>query len=136
MSRMTSIAGAVNRAAGGGVRATIDTSELDVLAGLLAHAADEAEGETSQLLDKEVPKTFEEARSTVAGYPKATGATAASMGHDTEGHTRRIWAGTKQGALLEYGTPTTGPPRPWLTGPAQRASRRILEEMAEIGAIF
>ena len=136
MSALTSLANAANRASGGGVRATIDTSELEILRMLLSTAADEAEGETSELLDQEVRDVYEEAHSTVQSYPKATGATAASMGFDTSGHTRRIWAGTKQGALLEHGTPTTGPPRPWLSGPAEQASRRILEEMAEIGAIF
>lgn len=122
--------------AGGGTRATIDASEIDELASLLAHAADVAPEGAEKLLDVESRKVHDEAQRTVRGYPKATGATAASMGRDSDGLNRRIWAGTKQGALLEYGTPTTGGPRPWLTGPAEQASKRILTAMADVGRIW
>lgn len=122
--------------AGGGTRATIDTSEIDELAGLLSDAARNAPEGAKDLLDIEVPRVYEEAQRTVRSYPNATGETADSMGFDTSGDNRRIWGNTKQAALLEYGTPTTGAPRPWLTGPAERASRRILTAMADVGRIW
>lgn len=132
MSLMTRLGGI----AGGGTRATVDVSEVESLADLLEHAADIAPDEAEKVLGSETERVHREAERTVRGYPMATGETADSMGHDTDGLNRRIWAGTKQGALLEYGTPNTGAPRPWLTGPAEQASKRILTSMAEVGRVW
>lgn len=137
MSRLAGVTNRLGRSfAGAGTRATIDMSEIDELRRLLATASDRAEGDASEVLDKEVPRVFEEAHNTVISYPHATGETAKSMDYDRKGNTRRVWAETKQARLLEYGTPNTGPPRPWLTGPAERGSLRILRAMSDVGRVW
>lgn len=133
MSRLIALGRGLGGSVGAGSRVTIDASEIDELRSLLGAAANAAPGAADEALDIIVPQVYREAMTTVAGYPMATGETAASMGFDTRGFGRRIWAGTKQGALLEYGTPTTGGPRPWLTGPAERGSMELLRHMAKIG---
>jgi hypothetical protein len=54
------------------------------------------------------------------------------------GTAARKWIGApvRQGFFLEYGSPTTGGPRPWLTGPAREGANQLLDELARIGEIW
>lgn len=134
---ISSLAGAASKTfGGGGARATIDVSDIVYLASLLERAADLAPEEAENLLDQVVPRVAAEARATAASYPHATGETAGSIGYDTFGDTRRVWAASRAAWFLEYGSPNTGAPRAFLSGPAEEASRYILEHMAEVGDIW
>lgn len=116
---------------------TVDTSDLHSLVAMLALAERSAPIKADQALDIIVPAVHAEASAIVATYDKAsTGELLANISHDTSGMVRRVYSTVKQGALLEYGTPTTGAPRPWLTGPAERGSVKLLASMASVGRIW
>ena len=109
----------------------VDTVELAKLSSLLAHAGVEATVKTEAALEVEAQTALAEARSTAAGYG-GTGELAGDVGMDRGILTRRIVADVRQGHFLEAGTPTTGAPRDWATGPTERAQDRLLTEMGGI----
>lgn len=116
---------------------TVDMSEIDDLVRLLAVAAEQAPINADHALDIVVPEVWREAHANAKAFHKrSTGELAGSLDHDTSGQVRRVFAPVKQAALLEYGTPNTGAPIPWLTGPGERGSKRLLEMMAEAGDIW
>jgi len=110
---------------------TVDTSDLDELVELLGAAIERTPKERATALRKAGNTTEAGARANVAGYTKAsTGELAGAITHVGTDLTRTIGADVKQAALLEYGTPTTGAPRRWLTGPAEAALDDLLADLA------
>jgi hypothetical protein len=43
---------------------------------------------------------------------------------------RRVFAEVREAAFLEYGSPNTGAPRAWLTGPARKAIDELFAELS------
>lgn len=115
----------------------IDTSELDELAALLRRAADAAPDKADEALGKVVLTVHGAAVRNAAGFNTAsTGELAAAVDYDRSGNSRRVFADVRQAYFLEYGSPKTGAPRPWLSGPAERGSLALLRAMAEVGELW
>ena len=73
----------------------------------------------------------QKARTTVSGYnTDSTGELLASITQSGTPVFQQISAEPKQARLLEYGTPNTGAPRPWLTEPAQEAIDELFERLS------
>lgn len=111
---------------------TIDTSELRQLAAMLDAARKAAPAQCDAALDRVVAQVVTEARAN-ADAVRLTGALHDHTEADTTGITRRIWSDVREAAFQEFGSPNTGPPNPWLTGPARAGSTRLLQEMIRIG---
>lgn len=115
----------------GATPVTVDVSEIDFLATLFEAAAVKAPIKAHAALDVVVPRVHAEAVGNAAAFNTAsTGELSRNTHYDTSGSLRRIYSTVKQGALLEYGTPTTGAPRKWLTGPAEKGSTALLVLLA------
>lgn len=111
---------------------TIDTSDLTRLAALIEAAAKAAPKDADAALDRTVDWVVEKARANAEAI-RLTGDLAEGVQADTTGITRRIFSPVRQAAFQEYGSPNTGPPNPWLTGPARLGSMRLLQEMVRMG---
>ena len=85
----------------------------------------------------ELPRTAEEvaaqARATAAGYPKGTGALAADVNVENRGTESLVFTGQREGYFLEVGSPNTGAPRPWLSGPAGLSGDKLGAKLMAAG---
>lgn len=48
----------------------------------------------------------------------------------------RIGADVRQAFFLEYGSPNTGAPRPWLSSPARSAQMQVLSDMSKAATLW
>lgn len=134
---MSLAAGLTSRLQSPGGAISVDLSDIVALTAMLGKAAVAAPLKADAILDSEVPKVHAAAVSNALAFHKrSTGELASVTAYDTSGNSRRVYAPVKQAAFLEYGTPNTGAPNPWMTGPAEAGSRRILTQMAEAGEIW
>lgn len=112
---------------------TVDTSEIDALAALLAGAAPRMETDTTRVMDQVASSVVAAAKASV---PVASGELRDSVQVERQGgkgyRVRYIHAEPRQGYFLEYGSPTTGAPRPWLSGPAQRGAMVLHDELMRV----
>lgn len=116
---------------------TIDVSEIRELAHLLGAAADATFEEASEAVDEVAHQVHAEARANAASFHTAsTGELAGSVDVQVTGTGARIFSNVRQAYFLEYGSPKTGAPRPWLTEPAERGSTELLKRIAKAGDIW
>lgn len=111
-----------------------DFTDIRRLENEIARAANGALSGAADALDRIVPRVAEEARANAASFPHGTGELARSVEYDTSGLTRRVHAPVRQAFFLEYGSPNTGAPRPWLTGPAESGQNELVRLIGEAGA--
>lgn len=114
-----------------------DLSELDNLARLLDEARETARRIPEVHLRTAARQVLVEAVANAQGMAD-TGELARSVRLSEHGVASAgqsayvIGANVRQAAFLEYGSPNTGPPRPWLTAPAYKAmdsmAARVLKE--------
>lgn len=114
---------------------SIDTRDLDVLDWVLGTAAEGAPRESEAALTKAVERVHAQAVSNAAKV-RDTGALMESVDYDTEGMTRRVWSETREAWFQESGSPTTGAPNPWLTGPARAAVPELLRDIERVGSLW
>lgn len=116
----------------------IDLSDIDRLEGLIAHAANTAPKDSAQALEKRTREAFTEAKANAGSFHKAsTGELASVVEMEViRGEHGIIRAPVRQGFFLEYGSPKTGAPRPWLTGPARDAAERLVRDMGDAGSVW
>lgn len=101
----------------------VDTTELTRLARELADNADELDESIGPTLDRIANGVMRDAVSNANSYGgtgELAAATKVTRSGSTTSRTRRIGAEVRQAFFLEFGSPTTGGPRPWLTGPAAK----------------
>jgi len=116
----------------GYVTVSADTSDIDHLQQILAAARERPHKERAAVLDRRAGDAETEARAIVATYnKKSTGALADAITREGTPVFQRIFANVREASLLERGTPNTGAPRPWLTGPAQKAADAVLEDLTK-----
>lgn len=114
---------------------TFDTSEIDDLQKRLLTARDKPHDVRAAALDRAAAHAESEARAIVGTYTKkSTGALAAAITREGTPVFQRIFANVREASLLERGTPNTGAPRPWLTGPAQKGADELFEELSKAAA--
>lgn len=113
---------------------TLNTSDLGRLTRMLDRAADQVDNRAEDAVREVTGRIADEARSTAASYPKGTGALAADINEDTSGLEARVFTNQREGFYLEYGSPNTGAPRPWLTEPTERGARDLEDKLGEAGA--
>lgn len=106
-------------------------SDLDELQQLLAAARSRPYKVRVSALNTAAERVKSEAKAIVATYDTdSTGELESVIDIDGTPASRRIFADVRQGFFLEYGSPTTGGPRPWLTGPARLAANDLLNDLA------
>ena len=114
----------------------IDVSELGDLAGMLSRAAERPRAERAAALDKVAHQVQSEATAIASTYTKGTGKLAESIELSGTPLSRRIFANVREAFFLEFGSPNTGPPRPWLTGPAEKGAKELFDELGKIVQIW
>ena len=110
---------------------TFDTSELDDLNNMLSRAAAKVVGVRGAGLARTAEAVKSQAAQTARNYPHATGALADSQTVSGTQLTKRVGSTLREAFFLEFGSPTTGGPRPWLTGPGRTEITKLLEELGE-----
>lgn len=111
------------------VSVTFDTSELDNLNGLLGEAITRVDKERASALSHHAELVASTARATVRGYTKGTGVLAEDISVTGTPLTRVVGSPLREAFFLEFGSPNTGAPRPWLTGPARVEMTELLKEL-------
>ena len=111
---------------------TIDVTEIRRLASLLDRAADTAPEDARDELQDVAQQVLTDGISNAQGMA-LTGELASSVRLSMEGDSARIYSNVRQAFFLEYGSPNTGGPRPWLSEPAERGSTELLKRMSKIG---
>lgn len=122
---MSSYGGAM----GGQSAVTFDTSELDDLTTMLVVAAARVDKVRSMGLARTAESVRSQAEATVRGYPHATGALADDLHVSGTPLTKVVGSTLRESFFLEFGSPTTGGPRPFLTGPARTEITKLLKEL-------
>ncbi len=116
---------------------TVDTSELAALTALLTKAATRSPTETAAALAVIADQVEAEARSNAASFTTAsTGELAGSITVTGSKLTQTIDAPVRQAFFLEAGSPNTGAPRPWLTGPLETGANALLAKVSELGDLW
>jgi hypothetical protein len=113
-------------------RISFDTSELDGLNEMLSAAAGRVAKERAVALERTATAIRTEAVQTARGYPHATGALAESIDVTGTPLTKIVGSPLREAFFLEYGSPNTGGPRPWLTGPARVGMTKLLVELGHV----
>lgn len=116
---------------------SFDTSDLDNLDELLATARERSWKDRTAALKRIAGQVRSEATENARGFQtKSTGELVAHIEQDGTPARQWIGADVRQAFFLEYGSPTTGPPRAWLSGPARKGANQLFAEMARIGDIW
>ena len=110
--------------------AMFDLSELDTLIDLLEESGDEATKRSHRMVDTNT-RIVESAARSNAQARADTGELAASVESEVNGFFGKVSADPRQGWFLEYGSPNTGAPDPWMSAPAERAQDAMLETLAK-----
>jgi hypothetical protein len=110
-----------------------DTSELNDLDKLLTTAAGRVDKVRSAGLARAAESVRDQAAATVRSYPHATGALANDLHVAGTPLTKTVGSTLREAFFLEFGSPTTGGPRPFLTGPARTEITHLLEELGKAG---
>ncbi len=119
------------------MRISADLSQIADLDRVLTAARERPHKVRAQALDRVANRVADEARGIVGGYTTAsTGELAGAIYVRGTPVSKFIGADVRQAFFLEYGSPTTGGPRPWLSGPAQKGADELLAELAEAGEIW
>jgi hypothetical protein len=116
----------------GGGFLTWDLSEIDELVRILALAADRPKRALITTHREAASAVATAARSTASSYRKGTGRLARSIEEEADEKGARIWADPREGFFLEYGSPNTGGPRRWLSGPAEEVAGKMGEKFQTI----
>lgn len=110
---------------------SFDTSELDDLNDMLGRAAAKVDTTRARGLERTANSVRDQAAATARSYPHASGALANDVSVSGTPLTKRVGSNLREAFFLEFGSPTTGGPRPWLTGPARTEITRLLEELGK-----
>lgn len=111
--------------------ATVDVSEIQRLAALFDKAASKIPNDARHELENAARQVQTEAISNAAGMAW-TGALAESVELTMGDDSARIEANVREAFFLEYGSPNTGAPRPWLSGPAERGAAELEDRLGKI----
>lgn len=114
---------------GGSVQVLFDPSGLDDLEGFLAGAAARVAEVRREGLDHAASAIRDKASATASSYPHATGALAADVSVSGSGLSKKVGSNLREAFFLEFGSPTTGGPRAWLSEPARNEMSRLLVEL-------
>lgn len=112
--------------------AYVDVTELSRLAKDLSESAVRLDSEMGLVLDRVAAGVMSDAVSNASSFG-GTGELAAAVKMSKSGNksssSRRVGAAVRQAFFLEFGSPKTGAPRPWLTAPAAKGHHLLGVEM-------
>lgn len=108
-----------------------DFTALDDLNSFLEQAITRTAKERTKALDETSEEVRSEAAAIAASYPNGTGALAENVTVSGTDLTKRVGSDEREGWFLEFGSPNTGGPRPWLTGPADRGAAKMLTRLSK-----
>ncbi len=112
------------------------SSDVDGLTKLLETARVRSYTERTKVLKRIAEDVAAKASATARSYPHATGTLADAVEVDGTPASKRIHADVREAFFLEYGSPSTGGPRPWLSAPARDGANQLLAELANIGELW
>ena len=116
---------------------SVDYSQINRLRDKFARQAKAFPKVTATEVSAAGDETAAEAKGIAGGYPKGTGALAAAVQVTRAGGgVVSVGAAVREAWYLEVGSPNTGAPRPWLTGPAVRALDELLDRMSKRAVDF
>lgn len=115
---------------------SLDTSGLDDLNALLQAAIEKTPRERAKALDATARTVAARASATAGSYTKGTGDLANSVTVSGSDLTKLVGADLREAWFLEVGSPSTGAPRPWLTGPAMDEVAKLLTKLGEVGELW
>lgn len=104
--------------------------DLDELEALLEAARSRPYRDRVKALDAAANRVADEASRIARSYPSATGELADAVDITGTPASRIIGANVRQAFFLEYGSPNTGAPRAWLSGPARAEVNQLLLDLA------
>lgn len=110
---------------------TFDTSELDDINTMLSRAAAKVDTTRARGLEQTANSVRDQAAATARSYAHASGALANDVSVSGTPLTKVVGSTLREAFFLEFGSPTTGGPRPWLTAPARTEITRLLEELGK-----
>lgn len=113
-----------------------DTSEIDNLQKLLSNAVARVPKERVTGLDRAAEAVRSQAIEAARGYTKGTGALADDIEVRGTPLTKRVGSDLREAFFLEFGSPNTGAPRPFLTGPARIEITKLLVELGHTAGPF
>lgn len=116
---------------GGAVDITFDTHEIDDLNKKLIEASIRVARERARGLSRAAEAVRTQAAATARSYPHATGALADSVEVSGTDLSKRVGSTLREAFFLEFGSPTTGGPRPWLTGPARTEINHLFDDLSK-----
>lgn len=111
-----------------------DSSELDNLNVLLAAAAARVDRVRARGLATAAQNVRAAGEATARAYPKGTGALADNVTVSGTALTQVVGSDLREASFLEFGSPNTGAPRPWLTAPAHAEMTQLLKDLGEAGS--
>lgn len=114
----------------------VDARAFDDIAGLVGVAIERAPKERARELLKTANMVRDEAAATAGSYPNGTGALAGAVRVGGSDLTRTVGADLREAFFLEFGSPSTGGPRPWLTKPAHERTNDLLDRLGAVGALW
>lgn len=115
---------------------SFDTSEIDKLNEMLKAARDRPHAVRAEALDRAEASTIAGAREIAAGYTKGEGILGDSLQSEGSPVHRRVFSDLRESLFLETGSPNTGAPRAWLTGPARKSVDALFIELSESAEIW
>lgn len=113
-----------------------DTSELANLQRTLVLAAIRIDKERAAGLQRAATAVRDQAIQTARTYTKGTGALAENIEVTGTPLTKQVGSDLREAFFLELGSPNTGGPRPFLTGPARIEITKLLVELGHIAEPF
>lgn len=113
---------------------TFDVSQLNALANHLPAAGKKLKQAAGPAVRRHATEAMNEAASIAREYPSPIDKLADSLELTVSTRSARIHTDAREGTFLEFGSPNTGAPRPWLTGPAQRAGDALYDELIKLAA--
>lgn len=116
----------------GNITITADYSDIKDLDALLKRASERPHKVRAQELDRVGAQVESEGRANAAAFHKdSTGELAAAVTRTGTPVFQRIYANVRQAFFQEYGSPNTGAPNPWLSGPAQKGADELFDELSK-----
>lgn len=106
----------------------MDLSEIDELERLLEAAGDDITPAAERAVEFETGVMTAAARANASGR-QDTGELLASIDSEVDGLDGKLMAMPRQASLLEHGTPSTGAPWPWASGPGERSQEALLDRL-------
>lgn len=116
---------------------TFDASAIKEFDEVLSRARERSYKDRTRILARIGGEVRDESRANAQAFnTDSTGELAAAVDMDGTAARKHIFANVRQAFFLEYGSPTTGAPRPWMSDPARKGANKLFAEISEVGDLW